>query len=229
MRARDVMSRQIYSVSPGNSIRHACQIMLEREVSGLPVIDDQGNMVGILTEGDLLRRSELGGSFHGALDPDAPQADQARAFIKRNAWCVADVMTQPVRWVVEDTPLEEVGALMLSLHIRRVPVLKHGSLVGIVSRRDLLKAVASVPAEPSIVGDDRIRISFLARVRQVEDVLGPAPEVEVKNGIIRLSGSVRSSATKDALRVIAESIVGAMGLDDRTRVEPGLNDNRAPS
>ena len=220
MRARDIMTSTVVSVSPGNSIRRATHIMLENGVSGVPVLDGEGTLVGMLTEGDLLRRCELGGEFVPMADLGTSETERARNFIKRTAWCVADVMSAPVNVVDQDASLGEICTLFLQKGIRRVPVVDNGRVVGIVSRHDVLKAIASAPGEACIGGDDRIQISFLSRLRSAADLVGPLPSVAVENGTIRLTGTVRSQAAKDAIRVIAESMAGGPGLDDQTRIQP---------
>jgi len=220
MRARDVMSSTIISVSAGNSIRHAAEIMLEHDISGVPVLDDNGALVGMLTEGDLLRRCELGGDFSPHRDPTASDTERTREFIKRNAWNVADVMSTSVQTVDANATLADVCEILLRERIKRVPVLSNGRLVGIVSRHDLLKAVVSAPLEPSIVGDDRIRISLIARLRMAEELIGPLPDVDVARGIVRLTGRVRSQTAKEAIRVIAETVAGVAGIEDHTTIGP---------
>jgi len=217
MRAKDVMTRDVVYVTPGHSIRHAAQLMLERGVSGVPVIDGDGVAVGMLTEGDLLIRCELGGGFLPHPFPGETDAERTRDFIKRNAWSVADVMSSPVQAVGEATTLAEIAALFLRGRIRRAPVIDHGQVVGIVSRSDLLKGIVFAPTEEVINGDDRLRLAVLARLRQAEELIGPPPQVTVSNGIVRLSGDVRSREAQKAIRVIAEAVAGA-GLEDRTRV-----------
>ena len=222
MKARDVMTRNTVYVTPGHSIRHAAKLMLERGVSGVPVVDDEGFVVGILTEGDLLLRCELGGGFLPNRYSGETVAQQTLNFIKRNAWCVADVMSSPVMGVIEETTIGEIAALFLHKGIRRAPVLKVGHLRGIVSRSDLLKAIVLAPNEELIVGDDRLQLAVLARFRQAEDLIGPPPQVSVSNGTVRLTGTLRSKEAQLAVRVIAERVAGA-NIDDRTEVMARAN------
>jgi len=217
MQAKDVMSRAVIHVSPGHNIRHAARIMFNSRVSGLPVLDSDGALVGMLTEGDLMVRCELGGHFLPLDQQDVPEAQRMRNLVKRIAWSVADVMTSPVTVAQENTSLADIAALFLRDRIKRVPILRNGQVVGIVSRRDLLRGIASTRPEHAIKGDDRIRISVLARLRQAEDLIGPLPEVTVHDGIVRLSGRLRSKEAQDVVRVIAETV--AATLHDQTSVQ----------
>lgn len=220
MRAKDVMTSNVVSVTPGHSIRHASQIMLDHDISGLPVIDGEGAVVGMLTEGDLLRRCELGGATLHVESPGGAEAARARHYIQAHAWCVKDVMTSPATCVSEEDTLATVAAIFLKQGVKRVPVVREGQVVGIVSRRDLLRAIIDSPEDETIVGDDRILISVLARLREAEDLIGPMPKVSVYHGIISLAGEVRSQQARDAIRVIAEGVRGASGVEDIMTVAP---------
>lgn len=155
MKVADVMTRNVITLMPGHSIRHAARIMLENRVSGLPVVE-AGRLVGMLTEGDLLRRVELGvpragdGGWAGAVSPEG----SARDFVKSHSWKVGDVMSKPVATVVEDMELSDLAALMATRRIKRLPVLRDGQLVGVVSRADLLHIVAAATSETIAAGDE---------------------------------------------------------------------------
>ncbi|MFQ6185842.1 CBS domain-containing protein [Sinorhizobium meliloti] len=134
MLARDVMNKKVLSISPDHSVSHAARTMLEAGISGLPVCDDRGRLVGMLSEGDLLRRAELGlAAWHGTARAGA----QPEAFIKGHSWRVGDVMTQPVVTVVEDVPLGRVAELMAAKRIKRIPVMRGDEMVGIITRSDI--------------------------------------------------------------------------------------------
>jgi CBS domain-containing protein len=113
MKARDIMTTNVVSLSPGNSIKHAAQIMLDCNVSGLPVLDDEHHLIGIISQGDLLRRKELGaGRFPASGRPVASSEDRAGAYVKRHSWKVGDVMTTTVVAVEEDMSIDQVAALL---------------------------------------------------------------------------------------------------------------------
>lgn len=215
----DVMSRTIVTVMPGHSIRHAAQIMLDHRVSGLPVLDGEGRLVGILTEGDLLRRVEYGltgGRPHwiAAVSPEGA----ARDFIKSHSWRVGDVMTKPVATVTEQTSLADVAVLFGTRGIKRLPVLHDGRLVGIISRADLLRIIASAKPEKIASGDEALEISASARLRDADTIFGMCPQVTVVDGIVHLWGQVRSQAERDAARVAVECIEGIKGVEDHLSI-----------
>jgi CBS domain-containing protein len=142
MKARDVMSKTVVTVPAAATIVDAAKILLDHGVSGAPVVDGEGRLVGMLTEGDLFRRYEIGTEPDpAALSPGVAYLDIARRFVKSHGERVEDVMTRDVVRVFEDTPLARVAELMGLKRIKRVPVVRDGEIVGIVSRADLLRAL----------------------------------------------------------------------------------------
>lgn len=217
MLVADVMSKNPVTLTPEHSVRHAAQIMLHHRVSGVPVVDD-GNVIGVLTEGDLLRRVELG------TDANAPSdwlrlfaSGAARDFVRTHSWRVGDVMSKPVVTVDRDMPLSDAALLLATRGIKRVPVLYEGELVGILSRADLLKIVASAPPERSVDGDEALLRSARARVSEVT-LLGATPTVSVEQGVVHLWGTVQSQAEKDAARVAIETIPGLAGVEEHLTI-----------
>ncbi|MEO5807833.1 CBS domain-containing protein [Devosia sp.] len=213
MKAKDVMSQHVVTLSPGNSIAHAAQIMLDNTVSGLPVIDDDGTMVGIVTEGDLIDRMELG---HGP----APELSTQQArddFIKSHSWRVQDVMSRPVVTVNEETTIEEIASLFSSRKIKRVPVIREGHLVGVVSRADLIGIIAR--SKPSLIawGNEALCLSIAARLREM---LHPSicPTVTVIEGTIQLRGTIRDENERRVIRVIVDGVPGAGRVLDQMQL-----------
>lgn len=219
MNVADIMTRTVVTLMPGHSVRHAAQIMLDHHVSGVPVLD-AGELVGILTEGDLLRRTEFGlpPSRQDAWDRANWAEGSARDFVKSHSWRVGDVMSKPVVTVTEDTPLGDVAVLLGTRGIKRLPVLRDGQLVGVVSRSDLLKIVASTSDEPFAGGDEALRIGAEARLREAATVFASTPTVTVEHGIVHLWGNIRSEAERDAARVAVESIHGIAGIEDHLTI-----------
>lgn len=211
----DVMSRALVTLMPGHSVKHAAQIMLDHNVSGLPVVDGDGQLVGILTEGDLLRRVEFGPSGERPLwiAANAPEGT-ARDYVRSHSWRVSDVMSRPVATITEEATLADAAVIFGTRGIKRLPVVRDGQLVGIVSRADLLRRLAS--AMPDVVsgGDDAIRTSARARLRETAAIFAVLPEVTVIDGVIHLWGKVRSEAERDAARVACESVHGINGVED---------------
>jgi CBS domain-containing protein len=215
----DVMSRTVVTVMPGHSIPHAAQIMLDHKVSGVPVVDGDDRLVGILTEGDVLRRVEYGvtGPQPHWIQSSASEG-AARDFVKSRSRRVVDVMTTPVVTVTETTPLADVAVMFGTRGIKRAPVLRDGRLVGVVSRADLLRIIAAARPEKIAAGDSALEISATTRLRDANTLFETCPSVTVVNGIVHLWGNVRSEAERDAARVAIESIQGVRGIEDHLAI-----------
>src|SRR5262245_33350204 len=149
MHARDVMTWSAITVRPDESVTRAVQLMLQNKISGLPVVDDKGRLVGIVTEGDFLRRGELGTQrqrprwLEFLLGPGRLAAE----YVQASGQKVAQVMTPEVKTITSESPLEEVVRLMERHRVKRLPVVQDGKLIGIVSRADLLPALVIVARE----------------------------------------------------------------------------------
>ena len=218
MKARDIMSREVVTVSPDETIVHAARLMLQRKFSGLPVVDAAGALVGIVTEGDFLRRSETGTMrrrpqwIEFLLGPGRLAGEYTRAagqFVK-------EVMTRDVCTVPEDAELEDVVDLMERHHIKRLPVLRGSKVVGIVTRQNLLRAVAGVAtAKPPIVSDDdAIRERVIAELSK--QAWAPMlPNVIVTNGHVKLVGTIFDGRQREAIRVVAENVPGVKSIEDQ--------------
>jgi len=218
MRAKDVMSTNVTTIAPDATVREAARKLLERGVSALPVVKPDGALVGIVSEGDLMRRAELGTEprprswwLHFVAD-DALLAEE---FVRGHAVRIADVMTHPVITVTEDQPLGGIAELLEEKHIKRVPVLRDAKLVGIVSRADLIRALAANPprfTEKAAATDAAIRNTFL---KSIEGEGWYRPEqinVIVSDGTIHLWGWTDDKAAAKALRVAAESVPGVRAV-----------------
>jgi len=216
MKISEIMTRKVTTVSGATGVRRAARIMLDRGVSGLPVLDDEGRLAGIVTEGDLMRRAELGMSRADREDISAEQ--RARAYVKSHSWSVADVMTTEPVTVEEDTPVGRAAALMVERGIKRLPVMREGQLVGIVSRADLLRAIATANPDATAAGDDAIRRSVLTRLCEDVGLDEDMIAVTAAGGIVHLWGSVETEAEREAARVAAETVRGVAGVDVHMRV-----------
>lgn len=214
MKAKDVMSRHVFTLSPGNSVAHAAQIMLDNAVSGLPVLDSEGALVGIVTEGDLVGRMELG--HKPPSDMSKPEA--LDDFVKSSSWRVEDVMTAPVVTISEESSVEEIAQLFDRHKVKRAPVVRNGRLVGLVSRADLLQVIAR--SKPPVIagGDEALAISVASRLRAMLQTAKP-PAVSVVAGIIHLRGTLRSENERRAIRAIVDGMPGGCGVEDHMRVQ----------
>ena len=221
MRVGDIMSRVVISVMPGHSIWHAARIMSEHRISGLPVIDEQGRLWGMITEGDLLRRVEFGSVEGGAhwMEYSSP-AGAARDYVRSHSWRVGDVMSSPATTVSESTSVADAANLFSARNIRRLPVVRNGAVVGIISRSDLLGVIASGAPEKIAAGDDALWISAEARLKEAGTLFAKRPDVTVADGVVHIWGIVRSEAERDAARVAVEAIDGLRGIENHLTIRP---------
>lgn len=214
MHASDIMTRRVLTLSPEHSVRHAARLMLDNRISGLPVCNDEGDLVGILSEGDLLRRSELGSE---ALKETGSRPQQGlETYIKAHSWRVGDVMTKDPVTVEADASMDQIAALMATHAIKRVPVVQRGRLLGVVSRRDILQVVLSSKPERFATGDEAIRRAVMARL--LSDLNLDTIDVKVEGGVVALCGNVESGVKRLAARVAAEAVCGIGGVRNELRV-----------
>jgi CBS domain-containing protein len=224
MKARDVMTQPVLSVAPEAPLRAVAALMLERRISGVPVVDAAGRVVGIVSEGDFIRRPEIETDLPGSRwlrffsSPD----EQARDYIKTHGRTAADVMSTPAVTVAADAPLASVARLMNSKGIKRLPVLEEGRLIGIVTRADLLRAVYEHPAESHDGSDGEIRNAIVAVLEKADWAAGAIVDVQVAQGTVQLWGSVDSEPQREALLLAVRSVPGVRGVEAHlTRLLPG--------
>ncbi|WP_438396303.1 CBS domain-containing protein [Caballeronia sp. DA-9] len=221
MRALDVMTRAVITVKPETSVREAAALFAENHISGAPVVDDEGRLIGMITEGDLIHRIETGTQTRRRswwLDFFSSTRDLAATYIKENARSVRDVMTEKVISVREGTPVSEIADLLERHRIKRVPVVYDGELLGIVSRANLVKALASVPKETASAqpdADEAIRNAVLRELANHRWALA-AENVIVNAGTVHLWGVVTSVEQARAMCVAAENVPGVKGVEDHT-------------
>ncbi len=219
MKASDIMSTKVVTVSPTTSVRDIAALMVEKHVSGLPVLNENGTLVGMISEGDLLRRPEIGtekprrrwASFFAGAD------EQAREFTKSHGLRAGDVMTEQVLHVAEATSLGDVVSLMEKHNIKRLPVLSDGKLVGIVSRVDLLRALAvqqALPLPPPAESDAVMRTAMNEVLATQEWAMSAMVNVIVSDGVMHLWGVIDSKDQSQALRVAAENIPGVKAVEE---------------
>jgi len=218
MKASEVMTRNVVTVGRGTPVAKAIRVMLDNHVSGLPVLDDDGKIAGILTEGDLLRRGETGTERHRPrwLEVLMGPGRMAGEYVRTHGRRVGGIMTQNVVSVTPDTALDEIVQLMERRRIKRVPVMDGDALVGVVSRADLLRALASVlEKQPSGThSDDEILEKIHAELAKVAWVPRDGLSITVQDGVVDLNGVILEEKEREALRVVAENVEGVKAVED---------------
>jgi CBS domain-containing protein len=222
MKAGEVMTRRVVLVAPGASIRAAARLMLKKRISGLPVVDNAGRLVGIITDGDFLRRVETGTErrrprwFEFLLGP----TPSAQEYVHSHGRKVQEVMTRNPIVITRDTPLDEVVELMERHQVKHLPVMKGRRLVGMVSRANLLHMVASSAnySHPSQKDDTTIR-------ERIRDDLDQQPwsreamvNVFVQDGTVDLWGEVAQRSDRKAVELLAENVAGVKSVRDHLTV-----------
>ena len=219
MNAKDIMTPSVVSIAPDASISAAAHLMLQNKFSGLPVIDSSGQLVGIVTEGDFLRRIEIGTERRRRRWTEffIGPGRLADEYSRSSGRTVSDVMTQDVQTVGLDASLEEIVRMMERHRIKRVPVVEAGRVVGIVTRANLLLALASVADEiaPSSAEDNSIREQIFAELKRQTWTPVGTMHVTVRSGVVQLSGLLTDERQRAAVRILAENIPGVRQVQDR--------------
>lgn len=218
MRAHQIMTRDPITVRADTAIRDAAALMLRNHISGLPVVDENNRLVGIISEGDLIRRAEIGTQrpYIGWLDFLIGPGKAAVDFVKENGRKVGEIMTRGEMFTVtEETPLDQLVRLMQRQNIKRLPVTRENTLVGIVTRTDLLRAVAALARDvpDPTAADDHIRSRVLSAIQKHEWRplrLG----VTVRDGIVHLSGMITDDRYRQAAIVATENVSGVRLVHD---------------
>src|ERR1700730_15224166 len=225
MRAMDVMTSEVITVDENATVPEAAKLLAEHGISAVPVVDKDNRVVGMVSEGDLLHRAETATERRRSwwLEMVSSTDKLAGEYIKSHSGKVTDVMTRDVLSVTEETPVADIAILLETNRIKRVPVLRDGKLVGIVSRANLVRALAMTVNEPASGDetDDRtIRDKLLAELKvQKWAEVSPA-NIIVKDGVVHLWSSYFSEQEKRALVVAAETIPGIRGVEDHMRPVP---------
>lgn len=218
--AADVMTREVVSVGPDTPVRAIAELLFTRRISGVPVLED-GRLIGVVSEGDLIGHAAATGEQRRSWWLSALMNDSASArdYAKTHGRTARDVMTSAVITIGEAATLAEIAKTLERHRIKRVPVLREGKLVGIVSRGNLLQALATLEVEAAgTVDDDTIRERLIAELRgQPWAHLSP-DGIVVENGIVRLSGIVQTEDERRALRIAAENTPGVKGVDDHLTI-----------
>ena len=218
MQAKDIMTGTVVSIPPEGSVADAVRLMLDNHVSALPVIDAKGELVGLISEGDLMRRVRDGGAVRRSwwLELFSGEVWNSQEYVAQNSRHVTDVMTREVVTVNEDAPVGEIARLLEKHRIKRVPVLRQGRVVGIVSRANLLHAISAVPSDglPQPTDDDRaLRERLNAALREVPGAAASLANFTVESGKVTIWGVADSDAQESAVRVAAENVPGVKEVE----------------
>lgn len=220
MKAEEVMTSPVTTIDVGAPLIDALRLMTDLAVSGLPVVDASGKLVGMLTEGDLLRRTEIGSSINRPrwLEYLLGSARQAREYITANSRDVKDLMSDHPITVGPDAELDEVASLMLSGQVKRLPVVRDGAVIGIISRSDLLRVLVDrleTDQNAAPLSDPEIQERLNAELQKAPWVRTGTARASVKDGVVELSGAVFHDRERHALAVAARRIPGVKAVHDR--------------
>jgi CBS domain-containing protein len=225
MKAEDIMTRRVISIGPDATIFEAVRLMLQHRISGLPVVDASDSLIGMVTEGDFLRRAEIGTERHRprwfefVLGPGRGAAEYTHSHGRK----VEEIMSTEPYSVSEETPVEEVVSLMERRRIKRVPVTRDTRVVGIVSRANLVRAMLPLAraAQKPAQSDTDIRQQILAELESQKWAPVALVTATVQDGVVDLCGTILDERDRVALRVLAENIPGVKAVHEHLAfVEP---------
>jgi len=233
MKAKDVMTHCLVSITPDAPIRDAIARMISHQVSGMPVIEKDGTPVGMITESDFLRRAEM--------HTEAPQrrwlelllgpASVADEYSRSHGRTVKDVMSAELVTAGKETPLSEVVQLMEEHGIKRVPIVEDGRVVGIVSRADLMSALGELllkPRSSAVPADEAIRRTVLSEMRKQPWCPVHAITVKVRDGVVELDGTIFDERQRRALAVLVENVDGVKRIRDLMTLQEATGAPVAP-
>ena len=224
MQAKDIMTTTVITVGPSEKVAAIAKLLYQNHISAVPVVNDQNHLLGIVSEGDLLHRQELGTekrrswwlTFFSSAD------ERAKDYIKSHALCAEDIMTHKLISVSEDTELGRIAELLERHRIKRVPVVREGRLVGIVSRANIIQALAvrgaAVPEQQTVADDREIREQLLKTIKKEIGLVGNTVNIIVENGVVHLWGLLESAEQRKAIVVAAQTMTGVREIDNRLRL-----------
>jgi CBS domain-containing protein len=219
MQVETIMTSPVASIEPSASISQAAGSMLSRKISGLPVIRGDGTLVGIVSEGDFLRRGELDTKRKRSrwLEFLVSPGKAADEYVHANGRRVSEVMSENVITTSRDASLEDVVELMTRHHVKRIPVVDGAKVVGIVTRSDILRALLCALPTPGLVavGDEQIRQNIVAELSAQPWAGAGMIRVSVNKGIAELEGAILDERERQAAIVAAENVAGVKAVTDR--------------
>lgn len=224
MRAKQVMARQVHAVTADASVYDAAQVLLNAGISAAPVVDADGTLVGIVSEADLMYRSEIGtvpgkSWLQRLLSDDAVLA---KDYIRAHSHRVADVMTRNPVTASEHATLGEIATLMQRHRVKRIPIARDGKVVGIVSRANLLQGLlAREPASSEdLATNEAVRAQVTSELARHGWATSQTTCVVADNGIVHLWGYVNSETVRDAYRIAAENVRGVKRVENHMKILP---------
>ena len=223
IRARDVMTSPVITVKAITTVKEVARLFLERRISATPVLDDQGKLVGIVSEGDLVHRSEISTERRRPwwLVLMAGDEGLAAEYIRAHAKRVGDIMSRNVITAAPDTPLHEIAEMLEKYVIKRLPIVRDGQLVGIVSRANLVQAIATNGSKLDVpLSDATIREKLLAHLNKQSWAHTTPLNATVNGGVVDLWGFVESDTERKAIRVAAEATAGVRAVNDHMTARP---------
>lgn len=223
MKARDLMTPDVVSVAPNTPVMGVARLLAERHISGVPVTDADRKVLGVVSEGDLIKqvsgRSDESPGFFKSLFADP--AKMAQQYVKSHGRTAADIMTPNPLTVTEDTPAGDIAELLDKEHIRRVFVTRDGRLVGVVSRADLLRALVSPPqAAAGDTSDEGIYRAVMTEMKKQPWASTFYTTLVVKDGVVEFYGYCGTDEYRRALRVLAEGVPGVKRVEDHMVIGP---------
>jgi CBS-domain-containing membrane protein len=227
MKARDVMVSPVITVKPHSTVKDLANLLIEKHISAVPVVDNDGKLVGVVSEGDLMHRAETGTEQRPSWWLRLLVGENALAsdYIKSHTQKVADIMKRNVITVAPETPLNEIAVLMEQNAIKRVPIVQKDQLVGIVTRANLVQAIATEPPRLDVpLSDSTIRDKLLEHLKTQPWAHTGLLTVTVKDGIVSLWGIAGSPTERKAICVAAEAMPGVLAVRDNMAPRPGVTE-----
>ena len=222
MKAQDIMTRDVTTVSPNTSVRDIAAVMVEKHISGVPVLTDNGQIIGMVSQSDLLHRAELGTErtykwwFRTFADSNALAQDYAKAHGRK----AHDIMSRYVVSVRDDAELRDVADILDNYRIKRVPVVQEGRLVGIITRGDLVRALSQVQISKAAKKIDNAALhkTLHDRIRTQSWINESYINLTVNDGVVELWGYVETVDQHSALRSLVEETDGVSRVEDKLSV-----------
>ncbi len=223
MQVKDIMQTDVAAVRPDDTVSEAARLMVGRRISGLPVVDAGGKLVGVLSEGDILRRAEFEAPVARSWLLDLIGAGETpQDYVRAHGKAVADVMTAKVETIAPSASVAEAARTLGAKGVKRLPVVEDGRLVGIVTRADVVRAYAVLKPEapPAKADDATIRKTIMEKFANESALSGVQATVIVRDGVVELWGLASEARMIDAARVAAEEAPGVRAVQNHIELFP---------